>query len=315
VDSIYHYCSLDTFYKIVSRKSIRLSDLNKTNDYMEKRWILKVLPKALVTEFIDRKINIDLWEKYWYEDGVESHMAYLNAFMKETVYSSSPILISCFSKVGDKLSQWRAYGDDGYGVSIGFNYKKLKKLKSKSRNLDIKNVIYKDTKQIQEIRKYIYSTIQYMEGLFEDDLFKQTDNFNEYFTEEFTAFCEVLVDYMEYVSCYFKNPAFIEEEEVRIIYSPPINTDFSDEDLKPYFNEPVKVGKYRLDPIRYYTKNKQLVAYTDVYFDELVAEDIISEIVLGPKSKLTKADVFFFLVSNDFNPDEIKISKSKATYR
>lgn len=34
---IYHYCSLDTFVQIVKNKTIRLSDLDKTNDFMEKK--------------------------------------------------------------------------------------------------------------------------------------------------------------------------------------------------------------------------------------------------------------------------------------
>ena len=38
MSNIYHYCSLDTFAQIIKNKTIRLSDLNKTNDYMEKKW-------------------------------------------------------------------------------------------------------------------------------------------------------------------------------------------------------------------------------------------------------------------------------------
>ncbi|GMQ62471.1 hypothetical protein [Vallitalea maricola] len=39
LDTVYHYCSVDTFFSIIQNKTIRLSDLNKTNDYMEKRWV------------------------------------------------------------------------------------------------------------------------------------------------------------------------------------------------------------------------------------------------------------------------------------
>lgn len=35
-NSIYHYCSLDTFLKIVQNKSTRLSDIEKSNDYAER---------------------------------------------------------------------------------------------------------------------------------------------------------------------------------------------------------------------------------------------------------------------------------------
>ena len=37
IDTIYHYCSIDTFFSIIQNKTLRLSDLNKTNDSMEKR--------------------------------------------------------------------------------------------------------------------------------------------------------------------------------------------------------------------------------------------------------------------------------------
>lgn len=33
--SIYHYCDAITFIAIINSKSIRLSDVNKTNDYQE----------------------------------------------------------------------------------------------------------------------------------------------------------------------------------------------------------------------------------------------------------------------------------------
>ena len=34
----------------------------------------------------------------------------------------------CFSESSDLLSQWRAYGNDGQGVAIGFNAKLLSKI-------------------------------------------------------------------------------------------------------------------------------------------------------------------------------------------
>lgn len=34
VNLIYHYCSMNTFMEIIKNKTIRLSDLNKANNYM-----------------------------------------------------------------------------------------------------------------------------------------------------------------------------------------------------------------------------------------------------------------------------------------
>lgn len=43
-DIVYHYCSLDTFYKIISNATIRLSNVIKTNDREEMVYILPYLP-------------------------------------------------------------------------------------------------------------------------------------------------------------------------------------------------------------------------------------------------------------------------------
>lgn len=47
----YHYCRLDTFIAIISNKSLRLCDLSKTNDYMERKWILNILEDSLIKAF------------------------------------------------------------------------------------------------------------------------------------------------------------------------------------------------------------------------------------------------------------------------
>lgn len=36
---VYHYCSVDTFYSIISNQTFRLSDITKSNDYLEISWI------------------------------------------------------------------------------------------------------------------------------------------------------------------------------------------------------------------------------------------------------------------------------------
>ena len=62
--NIYHYCSLDTFAQIIKNKTIRLSDLNKTNDYMEKKWGMKLLYRTLCDELQDRIVyNTGIYEE------------------------------------------------------------------------------------------------------------------------------------------------------------------------------------------------------------------------------------------------------------
>ena len=59
---IYHYCSINAFYLIMQNKCIRLSDLNKTNDYMEKRWSKKYIKEVLKEELNNYNINPKVYD-------------------------------------------------------------------------------------------------------------------------------------------------------------------------------------------------------------------------------------------------------------
>lgn len=154
-----------------------------------------------------------------------------------------------------------------------------------------------------------------MKELYKEDFTRTSNDFSEYFTNEFDAFCEVVVYKLEQISGYIKNPAFIEEEEMRILYSPGLYPEIQRYEIEKYFKDVKNVDKYKINPIRFHSKNDMLVAYSDISFNDLISENIISEIILGPKSKLTEDDVFYFLLSNGYDGYDIKVSRSKATYR
>lgn len=310
---IYHYCSVDTFNAIISNKSIRLSDLNKTNDYMEKKWISKLIEEALVREFKELDINIQLREDYWYDDGIENHISYLNDMINYFIHK--PTYISCFSKHSDKLSQWRAYGNNGTGLAIGFDYKKLKKVNGFSKNLFMEIVLYKKSKQLQAIQSVVAKTVAYMVNMFETDKVKVSEDFNVYFEEEFDAFCEVICDYLLPLSCYIKNPAFAEEEEVRIFYSPNLYEDMKKYEIEEIFMQEKDINSFVLQPIRFQARNNQLVGYADLNYNNFISDNIISEVIIGPSSKVTEQDVFYLLLANGYDACSVKISNSEATYR
>jgi len=318
INSIYHYCSIETMYSIISNKTIRLSDLNKTNDYMEKRWTLNLIERSLVEAFKENEIKIDLYEKYFYEDGINSHIAYIKSFIEEYICDSSPILISCFSRNKDKLSQWRAYGQDGYGVSIGVDLNKIEKLQTRKSEIIVEDVCYDENEQIETIKLDILEAIIYMKNMFENDSVRVSDDFNEYFREEFDAFCEVVIPLIDISSTYIKNPAFIEEDEIRIIYNPNLFEEINykdEEEYNRFFKNIHKVNLFEVYPLKFDSKNNQIIGYTDISFKKLIKDLIINEIVIGPKSKLTSNDLYFLLVANGYNANEICISNSTASYR
>lgn len=49
--TVYHYCTLDSFMSIISNKSIWLSDITKSNDSMEIKWITRYINDIFDEEF------------------------------------------------------------------------------------------------------------------------------------------------------------------------------------------------------------------------------------------------------------------------
>lgn len=309
----YHYCSLDTFIAIISNKSLRLCDLSKTNDYMERKWILNILQDSLIKAFEKNKISINLKEDYWYRDGINNHLEYILDMLKHYVESSS--YIACFSRNGDLLSQWRAYGDDGKGVSIGFNSKLISKAVSRKNKVYFEDVLYELDEQVDEIEFAIENSINYMKNMFEGDRFRVSNDFNKYFVEEFDAFCEVICDDLAEISCYMKNPSFKEEDEVRIIYSPNMTTESFDDDLIEIFTQKRRFNNYVLNPLNYFARDDQIIGYADLAFDKLIMKDIITEINIGPSSRVTEEDIFFLLSKYGYDACNINFNNSKSSYR
>src|ERR1017187_10866685 len=99
---IYHYCDSDTFLKILESQSLWLSDILKMNDPLEYQGGYEII------------IGV-FGEKY----------PEMLEWVKNNHFHSSPkgiLILGCSftdKDKGDNLSQWRAYGEDGKGVSIG----------------------------------------------------------------------------------------------------------------------------------------------------------------------------------------------------
>lgn len=114
VETLYHYCSVETFFSIIKNASLWLSDIEKSNDYEE-----CVVCRELVNKKMEEYLRIDLpaleiWKK-WYQNGTNSHIL-------------SRTFGACFSESMDQLSQWRGYAQNGKGIAIGFDKELLAEL-------------------------------------------------------------------------------------------------------------------------------------------------------------------------------------------
>lgn len=263
---LYHYCSLEAFYNIVVNKSLWLSDSYCTNDYMENKWIY-------------RKLNTIR------ENPINSEkLALLDEAIRFFEINSYIPFISCFSEEPDLLSQWRSYAHDGEGVAIGFNTKYFN-IKQHlpytmsvfgDRSIGIYNVIYEDADQV--------------------DLLQQVVNMN--------MPAHDLGIKIKQFSFIFKNAAFREEKEWRIIHTPLIlgsHTDGSTQILGG------------ISACNFRTTQNDLIPYFILPFSEVKSESPISEIYIGPRSNVLSYKIETFLSLNNIMNTPIK--RSRASYR
>lgn len=119
---IYHYCNLDALIAIVKNKEIWASNYRYLNDAKE---------ISIAKEKIEE--NLDL-----IKDGIKSNKGYQSVIkcLKSSL-GNYDYFITSFSQKPDVLSQWRAYAQNGRGMSIGFDETLLEKI-----DLKVHDAIY-----------------------------------------------------------------------------------------------------------------------------------------------------------------------------
>ncbi|CAI0902617.1 Protein of uncharacterised function (DUF2971) [Serratia quinivorans] len=268
---IYHYCSPNTFQQIIEHSSLWLSSTRNMNDFAEGQLLRDAVSKVLQRNqmaFGDKWCN-QVWDLF--------------------LQDLKSRYITCMSEKGDILSQWRAYAQDGEGVAIGFDEEALGIRNNTIPTYDIDpvksltliKVNYKDFDSLEkEIEEYAIT-------------FRDASQTLEESAGLFSIYCAGL----EFT---IKNPAFSEEREKRIIYTP----------VK--IPKELKLMKRHssMSEVKFRTAGPYLVSY---YAWKFSKEKCIHEIVLGPKNKFSNFDLEIFLEANDLT--HIKVTKSAATYR
>jgi hypothetical protein len=240
--------------------------------------------------------NENIWiEKYF--DFIKDYFAdsKYSELLKHTFdmykWNSNPPFIFCLSGSKDLLSQWRAYSQDGLGVSIGFNTKKL----NIQNDIPSPNVYAHNTLGIAKVEYFNHSQKNKILELCKsvksklDNSKDEDDNIMLSLDLAFSLVNWALV---------FKNGSFKEEKEYRIIHTP---TDSYEEELNELSDLQFRLGQDRI------------ITYYSYCFGKGFNSELIKEIVLGPKCKMTEEEVNQFLTHNGLNKTKIQISKS--TYR
>jgi hypothetical protein len=124
---LYHYCNPIVFWSIVEKGHIWLSDIFTMRDWKELKW-----GRDIFTQVVRENHGL-----------FDDDFRYFATFSVFGVDNHVRPFVASFSANGDLLSQWRAYGDDGRGFSLGVRAHHI----YSSWGVRLKKVEYREVRQ------------------------------------------------------------------------------------------------------------------------------------------------------------------------
>ncbi len=305
-DSLYLYCSMATFMKIITRKTIRFSNVYKMNDYSEVLHILDFLPNALQAEYMNAPFD------FTYND-IKNQFAFdtIIDYMKKDIISSKYLTyVACYSEDGNDLAQWRGYGDDGKGVAIRYDGEALYDLCVLCSILPMVRVEYDDESKSIVSNNIAKDILRQLKHALEHHNVKNGQSKYEDMVRIMlsSSIAATLINCVE-----FKHESYKNEKEWRLRIATEINETHSDGCKKYYRDNEYGVGII-MKKIAFTEKGEGgLSSYFDLCFERF-EKPIITGIMLGPRSKSSKDDLDLRCFLDTYGFEDVSIDKSDIPY-
>lgn len=272
-DVLYHYCPSPALPEILRSRVLWLTHQSGLNDLREAVWVVPFIQDEI------RRRQTDATKEFFIQ---LRHQFDLNVLSESYVAS--------FSSDGDVLSQWRAYGMDGDGFAIGFRPQAFR--------------AQLGTPMTSAVPEH---TVGFLKVHYDNEMLKAK------IAAILDHHVSVAHDGNNIIECSlklralalsFKNPAFREEDEWRVCYSPLISTHQETRDLEI-------VGMLR--ELRFRASRYGVLPYFQMSFGDNAREDAIAEIVVGPKNLSNDNLLKMLLLSLDYRNASVR--RSSASYR
>lgn len=141
-DILYHYTTQAGILGITKNKEVWMTHTQYLNDSSE-------FHHAIETIKAEVELRLSKTPKKEEETTLKEILDVL-----EQNLSTINVCVSCFSEVGDSLSQWRAYGSHTSGYSLGFNSSFLSEV-AKSVNGSLVKCIYDNAEKKVVVSKFL----------------------------------------------------------------------------------------------------------------------------------------------------------------
>jgi len=316
---LFHYCSNQKAVAILSGQSIRMSDIQKSNDYKELSLFFPRIFDCLEHLYLNNsfrfKFNNKVGRNAFY-DFLDVSYRYWKDRFSSGDFSN---LVLCLSESRDSLSQWRGYADNGKGCCIGFSQNQLEEYCANSNGvLRLEKVTYLEEDGILKvIEDEAHDILRSLKGLRKWIVEEMTHDDDDPDTDGLLGFnFDCMLEHTFTNSLKYKSIAFHEEREWRMFLSDQAykNPDWictkSEEKLSgpKGFSETVDFLKNK---ISFHVTDDDLIPYYPINFDEF-CEYPVTSVCLGPKNKVRFADLELFLKQHGY--EKTSIEASKITY-
>lgn len=184
---LYHYTDAGAVKAILESNEIRLTDMRFMNDSEELTHGTKLVIKEIREGRLHHRLHKD------YADIATSYVADELTSLLETGFGKHPIYSCSFSKEGNLLSQWRAYGN----YCIEFD--------SESLEATLTECIY-EARVARE--SMLHSTVEALRGIGRD-MRKYDGELRHMGSESYFNLLRLIAS--------IKHPSFSEEQEIRIL--------------------------------------------------------------------------------------------------
>ncbi len=294
---IYHYCSPSTLLAILQSKCLRLGDIGEMNDSMERQWGMDALQQELSTrQDYEGTAFMDVMERAIHRASYESLT-----------------LASCFSIEGDRLSQWRAYAENGAGFAIGFDPKALQMLP-----VSLLEVCYDRQAQAERITDGVDHIIEMYERIFTPDKAaigrrvsgepgSAQDNLTDVVNAQIADFT-LAARFLTHDLVAFKSDAFSEEREVRVVHHVSVNPEDGTVELVPT-RHPNAWPDGRKPGLGFMMRG----SVPSCYMDMPIAPSFVKEVVIGPRASVDEGAIQRLLSTLGYK--DVEVWTSSASYR
>lgn len=260
---LYHYTSCDAFFNIIKTKKMYLTSVFNMNDKKEAIWFYRLLDSQIAQLHLSQNRIVNIVKE----------MTRVNL---QEAYST------CFTTLKDKNGKWDVYGAKHTGVCFEINPKIL----PITRDLPMR-----DDEGVMCLNTCAFLKVNYSQNI-QKKIIK--DILKLALTDKGRIF-----DYANYLSklAYIcKNPAYSDENEWRILYTPL----FANPTRKI---EILNNKEFKISSVKSHIKNERISQYCEIP----ILDGFITKVIIGSKCVATAEDIKNLLTEYSYNTPECPI--------